>query len=124
MVKSVKWGQGGAVFPIPGSCRPTPLGERAVRRLQMARTLPEDAPARLSAPETCMIQGKLPSGQGYTTGLLPDESALNRGLHPSTLTLFSWGRPRALSVITQILRHLSETLHFSKHNCTFLSCAR
>lgn len=60
--------------------------KRAVRcsllAFQMTCTFPKDASARLSAPETCRIQGKLPSGQGYTTGLLPDESAIiNRGLH-------------------------------------------
>ena len=68
-----------------------------------------------------MIQGKLPSGQGYTTGLLPDESAINRGLHSST-PLSSWAQPTALSITMQIL-NVPETLCFSKHKRTFLSSA-
>lgn len=80
----------------------TPSGARAMRRLSHIpgdMTVPKASPASLSAPETCMIQGKLPSGQGYTTGLLPDESARNRGLHSYSLPLFSQGQPIALSII-------------------------
>ena len=95
--------------PVHGWCHKTPSGARAMRRLSHIpgdMTVPKASPASLSSPETCTIQGKLPSGQGYTTGLLPDESAINRGLHSSPLPLFSQGQPIALSIIRQTLTHV------------------
>ena len=92
--------------PVHGWCHKTPSGTRAMRRLSHIpgdMTVPKASPDILSALETCMIQGKLPSGQGYTTGLLPDESAINRGLHSSPLPLFSQRQPRALYIIRQTL---------------------
>lgn len=79
VAQSEKWGQGEAVFPLPflpGWKGSDSSLTALITALHTGHTL-----ASVSAPETCARQGKLPSCQGYTTGLLLDESALNSRLN-------------------------------------------
>lgn len=80
VAQSEKWDRGGAVSHFPAPAAQDGKGSKA--RCPPALLCAGHALASVSALETRMSQGKLPSCQGYATGLPLDESAINSRLSP------------------------------------------